>query len=117
MSKIQDGTLETPQTLYKEDSDKYEETFTNSTDIIDGYIIDINTFDDQGDIVYQWGIKTNKDSGYIAYDEQYYNSKEEALKVAKIVLNQILQDKDIQIPKKPKITMKNANIYMGKSRV
>lgn len=114
--KILDGTFEYPQSLYKEDSDKYENSFETFTDKIDEYLIDINSFDDQGDIVYQWGIKSNNDSGYLAYDEQYYNSKEEALNVAKIVLNQIKNGETIEIPKKPKITMKNAHIYMGNSR-
>lgn len=99
--------------LYEENSDEYEETFNTVAINDNDYTIDINSFDDQGDIVYQWGIRKTDENGYIVYDEQYWNTKEEAVNAAKIVLKQITNNEKIVIPKR-KTKPFNASMYMGK---
>lgn len=100
--------------LYEENSDEYEETFNTVAINDNDYTIDINSFDDQGDIVYQWGIRKTNENGYIVYDEQYWNTKEEAVNTAKIVLKQITNNEKIVIPKR-KTKPINTRMYMGKS--
>jgi hypothetical protein len=70
------------ETLYEEDSDSFDETYKAETIEYRDHFINIETFDDQGDIVYVWSITSKKDNNTFS-DEKYYNSIKSALDNAK----------------------------------
>jgi hypothetical protein len=77
------GTFEgVSETLYEEDSDSFDETYKAETIEYRDHFINIETFDDQGDIVYVWSITSKKDNNTFS-DEKYYNSIKSALDNAK----------------------------------
>lgn len=96
-----------------EDSDSFDNTFNQETGEYNGYKINISNFDDQGDIVYTWSIHDlNNDNGAIVNDDSYYNSFDEALKYAKLNVNNLINN--IAPVYKPKAKpIANINAYKG----
>lgn len=64
--------------LYEEDSDSFDKTYKDETIEYKDHFINIESFDDQGDIVYMW----NVDNGKLS-DLKYYDKKEHAIAKAK----------------------------------
>jgi DNA-directed RNA polymerase subunit RPC12/RpoP len=87
--------------VYEEDSDSFDDTFNNEQTNYRDYLISLESFDDQGDIVYMWNISlpdgTNTDT-----DEKYYNTKEEALNIAKAKIDYLIDGITPEIKPEPK---------------
>ena len=97
-----------------EDSDKFDETYNQNAIAYNGYKIIINSFDDQGDTVYTWSINNlENDNGAIINDDSYYSTANEALKFAKINVNNLINKQaPVYKPKNKPIT--NFAAYKGK---
>lgn len=79
-----------------EDSDKFDETYTNETIEYKDHIIHIESFDDQGDIVFIWNIDNGKLS-----DEKYYSTKELAINKAKAEIDFLVDGVKTEIKGEP----------------
>lgn len=71
-----------------EDSDKFDETYNQNAIAYKGFKINIDSFDDQGDIVFMWAVYTN---GHTYEDEKYYNSVETAITTAQNTIDELLR--------------------------
>lgn len=97
-----------------EDSDKFDETYNQNTIAYNGYKIIINSFDDQGDTVYTWSINNlENDNGAIINDDSYYSTANEALKFAKINVNNLI-NKQAPVYKPKNKPIANLAAYKGK---
>lgn len=91
------GTFEgVSETLYEEDSDSFDDTYTNERIEYRNHIINIETFDDQGDIVYMW----NVDNGKLS-DSKYYDKKEYAIAKAKSKIDFLIDGVKTEIKEDP----------------
>ena len=71
-----------------EDSDKFDETYNQNAIAYKGFKINIDSFDDQGDIVFMWAVHTN---GHTYEDGKYYNSVETAITTAQNTIDELLR--------------------------
>jgi hypothetical protein len=71
-----------------EDSDKFDESIIEDNTIYNGFKINIESFDDQGDTVFMWRFNANKRT---YSDDKYYNTLDDALNTAKLTIDNLLK--------------------------
>ena len=76
------------ESIVQEDSDKFDETFNADNTIYNGFKINIESFDDQGDIVYMWSFNNHKRT---YSDDKYYKSAIEAITIAQKQIDELLE--------------------------
>jgi hypothetical protein len=76
------------ESIVQEDSDKFDETFNADNTIYNGFKINIESFDDQGDIVYMWRFNNHKRT---YSDDKYYKSAIEAITIAQKQIDKLLE--------------------------